>query len=115
MTGDTCNVPPAGWYCTRPSAHEGPCAALPIVEVEKPDDVVCSFDITEKQSTQARIWADKHDEKKHAKAMRTGHAGKRFRYTGAYTWEFTDTSIGTVIAYRCSCGEKIDVTNYNDW
>lgn len=23
-----CNVPPAGWYCTRVAGHEGPCAAV---------------------------------------------------------------------------------------
>ena len=24
-----CTIPPAGWYCTRGSGHEGPCAAIP--------------------------------------------------------------------------------------
>lgn len=24
-----CTLPPAGWHCTRPSGHEGPCAAIP--------------------------------------------------------------------------------------
>ena len=24
-----CEVPPAGWYCTRPAGHDGPCAAHP--------------------------------------------------------------------------------------
>jgi hypothetical protein len=24
-----CNVPPAGWYCTREAGHDGPCAAHP--------------------------------------------------------------------------------------
>lgn len=24
-----CQVPPAGWYCTREAGHEGPCAAWP--------------------------------------------------------------------------------------
>lgn len=24
-----CDVPPEGWYCTRPRGHEGPCAAWP--------------------------------------------------------------------------------------
>ncbi|MBV4365873.1 hypothetical protein [Erwinia phyllosphaerae] len=26
---DKCNIPPQGWYCTRQSGHEGPCAAHP--------------------------------------------------------------------------------------
>ena len=25
----TCQVPPEGWFCTRESGHEGPCAAWP--------------------------------------------------------------------------------------
>lgn len=25
-----CQIPPAGWYCTRKEGHEGPCAALPM-------------------------------------------------------------------------------------
>lgn len=25
-----CTVPPAGWRCSRPGGHEGPCAASPI-------------------------------------------------------------------------------------
>jgi hypothetical protein len=25
-----CDVPPAGWYCTRKRGHSGPCAALPV-------------------------------------------------------------------------------------
>lgn len=24
-----CNIPPAGWSCTRAGGHEGPCAAIP--------------------------------------------------------------------------------------
>lgn len=28
-TKSGCSVPPEGWYCTRNSGHEGPCAAWP--------------------------------------------------------------------------------------
>lgn len=30
--GDPCELPPAGWKCTRPSGHDGPCAASPETE-----------------------------------------------------------------------------------
>jgi len=26
---ESCDVPPEGWYCTRPKGHDGPCAAHP--------------------------------------------------------------------------------------
>lgn len=34
---------------------------------------------------------------------------------GRYTYEFTQTSIGTVQAVSCACGERCDATNYEDW
>ena len=27
--GESCDVPPIGWRCTRGKGHEGPCAAIP--------------------------------------------------------------------------------------
>jgi hypothetical protein len=119
MTGDKCTRPPEGWYCTRRPDHDGPCAALPVVNIERPDDTAFSFPVSRKEAEQAKIWMEKHDQEKHAKALREGSGGKKFRYAGAiggaYTWEFTSTSIGTVTNIRCSCGEKLDVTNYDDW
>lgn len=29
---DACDVPPAGWRCTRAKGHEGPCAAIPATD-----------------------------------------------------------------------------------
>ena len=31
-----CNIPPAGWHCTRSVGHSGPCAAIPLYEHELP-------------------------------------------------------------------------------
>lgn len=31
-----CTLPPAGWYCTRVPAHDGPCAAWPHDEPAQP-------------------------------------------------------------------------------
>jgi hypothetical protein len=54
-----------------------------------------------------------HDAEKHIPP------GKTFRYSGAiggaYTWEFTGTSLGEVVHVRCSCGEVIDVSDYDSW
>ena len=33
-----CNIPPAGWHCTRSGGHDGPCAAIPVSEHELPID-----------------------------------------------------------------------------
>ena len=33
-----CNVPPAGWHCTRSKSHSGPCAAIPISEHDQSID-----------------------------------------------------------------------------
>lgn len=30
---EVCTVPPAGWWCSRPAGHDGPCAAREV----KPD------------------------------------------------------------------------------
>ncbi len=61
----------------------------------------------------ANAWRDQHDQEKHTSP------DQPFRYTGAiggaYTWEFTPTSLGIVIKIRCSCGEKLDLTDYDSW
>ncbi len=30
-----CKVPPAGWWCSRPAGHKGPCAAWPVLGRKK--------------------------------------------------------------------------------
>lgn len=32
MSGPRCDRPPAGWVCTRPANHDGPCPAVPVGE-----------------------------------------------------------------------------------
>jgi hypothetical protein len=34
---DTCTKPPAGWLCSRPAGHDGPCAARWIEPVKDPE------------------------------------------------------------------------------
>lgn len=55
-------------------------------------------------------WMTSHDAEKHGgKARPTGAIG------GAFTYEFTPTSIGTVTTVRCSCGDRLDVSDYDQW
>lgn len=32
MTDKVCTVPPSGWACKRDAGHDGPCAAVPVVD-----------------------------------------------------------------------------------
>lgn len=43
-----CKVPPSGWSCSRPSGHEGPCAARP--------DVVETGWLIEQQYAGRGVW-----------------------------------------------------------
>jgi len=110
-----CARPPQGWECTREPAHEGPCAAIQVVDT-KPK-YIPGCDTPEKQRDAIYTWQKEHDEAKH---MPIDGKGKgKFRYSGAiggaYTWETTGTSLGQVTVVRCTCGEAIDVSDYDSW
>ena len=34
---------------------------------------------------------------------------------GALTYSFTPTGLGTVTTIKCACGEKLDLSNVEDW
>lgn len=55
----------------------------------------------------AKIWIDKHECKFRNKY--TGSIG------GTTTYQFTPTSIGTVIVVKCACHQECDVTEYGEW
>ncbi len=63
-----------------------------------------SFSLSKEEKVKAQVFLSEH--RKHEGRTAIG---------GAFTFEFTDTSIGTVVKVRCSCGEKVDVTNYDEW
>jgi len=69
-------------------------------------DLRRGFPITEEESKQIHDWIRKHNEEKHG----ADYAKKKYRYTGtiggAFTYEFTPTSIGTIGTVICSCGEE---------
>lgn len=72
-----------------------------------------AFFLYEEQSKAASDWKKSHDAEKHIPK------GKTQRYSGAiggaYTYEFTPTSIGLVVKVSCCCGETIDISDYNEW
>jgi hypothetical protein len=71
------------------------------------------FKLTEEQNKRISEWMDAHDAEKHIPV------GGTFRYSGAiggaYTWQFTPTSLGIVQKVKCSCGDHIDVSDYDSW
>lgn len=116
-----CGRPPTGWKCTREPGHEGPCAASQVINV-KPVHVPCKsytdyddggFGLYREQREAIDAWQEKHDKEKHMSKDET------FRNVGAiggaYTYEFTGTSLGQIVHVRCACGETIDVTDYDQW
>jgi len=34
---------------------------------------------------------------------------------GAYTYKFTPTGLGTIVVVKCVNGNKIDLTDYDNW
>lgn len=70
------------------------------------------FSTYKEQDQEASEWIAKHD-------LTHIPSGSTRRPTGAiggaYTWEFTPTSLGTVVNVRCACGEKLDVSDYDNW
>lgn len=68
--------------------------------------------VSKQQREAAREWMTKHDAERHISP------GKTFRYAGAiggaYTWCVTRTSLGQVITVECACGEKLDVSDYDN-
>jgi hypothetical protein len=116
-----CARPPVPWSCTREPGHEGPCAAIrsetvsirpTMADIKEHTDMQPAFYLSIQQKDAASKWMHGHDKARHIRP------GKTHRYSGAiggaYTWCFTPTSLGTVVTVECSCGEKLDVSDY-DW
>lgn len=71
------------------------------------------FFISTEQKEKAYQWQKEHDQAKHIPE------GKTYRYSGAiggaYTYCITPTSIGDVLKIKCSCGDILDVSEYDQW
>jgi hypothetical protein len=71
--------------------------------------MVDMFALTQGELDKAEAWIKEH-EQSHIVHRDSGSA-----IGGAYTWCFTPTSIGTVCNVKCTCGQKIDCTDYDLW
>ena len=128
MTGsveskDACTKPPWGWRCTRIEGHEGPCAAVrcdprvsatpTYIECQSYTEFKPQFGLFKEQIEAVNEWMKQHDAERHIEP------GQTHRYSGAiggaYTYEFTSTSMGMCVHVRCTCGEEIDVSDYSNW
>lgn len=71
------------------------------------------FRVSAEQRAEANEWMCSHNKAKHGETTRAP------RYSGAiggaYTWCFTHTTIGMATLVKCSCGDSIDLSNYNEW
>lgn len=68
------------------------------------------FELSKEQCLKITEWIEKHDAEAHGGLNRNvGAIG------GAYTYEFTPTSLGTVSKVRCSCNVTLDVSDYDSW
>ena len=76
-------------------------------------DYQSCFGLYKEQHEAVRRWMEEHDRARHVPA------GQAHRNTGAiggaYTYEFTSTTIGQVTCVRCACGERLDVSDYDNW
>lgn len=112
----------APWSCSRELGHEGPCHATRDPRVsKKATHIECAtyteyepgFGMYKEQWEAIRKWQKDHDQERHIPP------GKKHRYSGAiggaYTIEFTGTSLGQCVHCRCACGEEIDVSDYDNW
>lgn len=65
------------------------------------------FKLDDKEEALAKEWLTCHKDKcpiKYAGAI-----------GGKYTWCFTDTSLGVISSLKCHCGERIVLTDFEDW
>lgn len=59
---ERCTIPPAGWYCTRPKGHEGPCAAAQKEVIEELHRDLDQIAVKEEWSTPTQgSWQDTFD------------------------------------------------------
>lgn len=65
-----------------------------------------TFILTAEQTQEALVFERYHECK-----IRQHHGA----IGGAITVQFTNTGIGQVQQVVCACGEKVDLTDYDDW
>ena len=122
LGSNACYRLPRPWTCSLDHGHLGPCQATrdpkvsersTLIESPSYTDYQPGFGLYKEQREIIDRWMEEHDKARHMPP------GRKFRYAGAiggaYTYEFTSTSLGTCVGVRCSCGERIDVSDYDNW
>ena len=71
------------------------------------EKIAVKFEITEKQYKKYQRW--RNAKKKKDGELYVGAIG------GAYTFCFTQTSIGEVVSVKAADGDELDLTDYNYW
>ena len=67
-----------------------------------------TFELTDEDMIKYREWLAIHDKICNYK-HNSGAIG------GRITFSFTHTSLGLITEIECACGEKLDLTNYEEW
>jgi len=71
------------------------------------------FYLTKEQQKEIRDWRRSHNREKH---METDDVPRNVGSIGGeYTYCITPTSLGEGVRVKCSCGEEIDVSHYENW
>lgn len=65
------------------------------------------FELDKEQTNKFLMW-----NKSHKCKFRDNYEGA---IGGRLTFSFTQTSLGIITTIECTCGEKIDVTDYEVW
>ena len=65
------------------------------------------FILTQKQKYMANVWMEKHNQK--CIIENVGAIG------GKYSYEFTPTSLGVCQTIKCACGDKKELTDFDNW
>ena len=68
------------------------------------------FTIDDKEYEVYRDWFNKHNE-----SCKLKNPNNQTTIGGRITFSFTPTGLGTVITVECACGEKVNVTDIEDW
>ena len=84
-----------------------------LLPIRKKGKSMITFSPSQKEQDDAVAFMDKHDREKHKKT------DDEPRYCGAigggWSWRFTPTSLGDAVSVHCSCGEHLNVTDYDSW
>lgn len=68
------------------------------------------FDLNDDQVHNFNVWLLEHDKKcKYAHSENCGAIG------GRLTYKFTPTSLGIITTVDCVCGDKCELTDFDNW